>query len=196
VAGSAEEVEFTEASGRRLQWKTVLAVGLMVAGVVAGSLAGLLGPQTPLASRATGTPLTDAQEVGGIVGLVATWAMVGTLFLGWAWTGVPAMLRYRRHRVDVHNWVSIGVLALALLHTFQFTAWGDLRGWLSGWLANVLLLALFVTGWWRAHWVRRWGRPTWRVVHWELALGALAFAFLHWLLIEHGKEIAGIPEGF
>src|SRR5207253_9192642 len=104
--------------------------------------------------------------------------------------------RLRRHRVGVHNWTSIGVLALAAFHTFQFTAYGDFRGWLSGWLANALLVALFVTGWWRAYWVRRWGRGTWRVVHWELALGALALALLHWLVTEHGKELLGIPEGF
>ncbi|MEA3202947.1 MAG: hypothetical protein QOI63_613 [Thermoplasmata archaeon] len=194
VAG--EGVEFSEAPERRVQWKTALAVGLMVLGTVAGSLVGLLGPQTSLADRAHGTPLTDAQEAGGIVGLVAVWAMVGTLFLGWAWTGVPAMLRWKAHRVDVHNWTSIAVLALAALHTAQFMAWGDFRGWLSGWLSNALLLALFATGWWRAYWVRRWGRSTWRVVHWELALGALALAFLHWLLVEHGKEVAGIAEGF
>jgi hypothetical protein len=192
----AEEVEFTEAPERRVRWKTALAVGLMAAGTVAGALVGMLGPQTPLDARAHGTTLTDAQEAGGILGLVATWVMVGTFFLGWAWTGVPLMFRLRRHRVDVHNWVSIGVLALAALHTAQFMAWGDFRGWLSGWLSNLLLLALFVTGWWRAYWVRRWGRSTWRVVHWELALGALALAFLHWLLIEHGKEALGIPEGF
>jgi hypothetical protein len=122
--------------------------------------------------------------------------MLATLVLGWAWTGVPLMLRWRRHRVDVHNWVSIGVLALAAAHTAQFMAWGDDRGWLSGWLSNVLLLALFATGWWRAYWVRRWGRATWRVVHWELALGALVLAFMHWALIEHGKTALGIPEGF
>lgn len=191
-----EGLAFTEVSGRRVAWATVLAVGLVVAGAVAGALLGLLGPQTALEARAHGTPLTDAQEAGGILGLVATWAMLGTLFLGWAWTGVPLMLRLRRFRVDVHNWASIGVLALAAFHTAQFTAFGDLRGWLSGWLSDLLLAALFVTGWWRAYWVRRWGRATWRVVHWELALGALALAFLHWLVTEHGKELLGIPEGF
>jgi hypothetical protein len=189
-------VEFSEREVDRVRWKTALAVGLMVAGAVAGSLVGLLGPQTSLDGRAHGIPQTDAQEAGGILGLVATWAMLGTLFLGWAWTGVPVMLRWRAHRVDVHNWVSLGVLALALFHTFEFTLFGDLRGWLSGWLSNLLLFALFATGWWRAYWVRRWGRGTWRVVHWELALGALALAFLHWLLVEHGKEALGIPEGF
>jgi hypothetical protein len=134
--------------------------------------------------------------VGGILGLAANWAMVATFFLGWAWTGIPLMLRWRASRIDVHNWVSIGILALAAFHTFEFTVFGDFRGWVSGWLANVLLVALFVTGWWRAYWVRRWGRSTWRVVHWELAIGAIAFAMLHWLLIEHGKEAAGVLEGF
>jgi len=192
----AEPVEFTERKAEHVRWATVLAVGLVALGCVAGAALGFLAPQTPLAQRAHGTPLTDAQEAGGILGLVATWAMLGTLFLGWAWTGVPLMMRWRAWRVDVHNWTSLAILALALLHTAQFAAWGDFRGWLSGGLSDLLLLALFVTGWWRSYWVRRWGRSTWRVVHWELALGALALAFLHWLVTEHSKELLGIPEGF
>lgn len=185
-----------EVSARRMHWTTVLAVGLMVLGTLAGAGLAMVTAQTPLASRAQGTPLTDSQDAGGMVGLVAVWVMLGTLFLGWAWTGVPAMWRYVRYRVDVHNWTSIGVLAFAGFHTAQFMVFGDYRGWLSGWLSNVLLVALFVTGWWRAYWVKRWGRRTWRWVHWELALGALAFAFMHWLITEHSKELLGIPEGF
>ncbi|HUR62712.1 MAG TPA: ferric reductase-like transmembrane domain-containing protein [Candidatus Thermoplasmatota archaeon] len=192
---AAEEME-VEVSARRMHWTTILAVGLMVAGCLAGAGIAMVTTQTPLTVRATGTPLTEGQEVGGILGLVATWAMLGTLFLGWAWTGVPLMMRWKSWRIDVHNWISIGVLAFAGFHTAQFMVYDDYRGWLSGWLSNVLLLALFVTGWWRAYWVRRWGRPTWRWVHWELALGAIAFALMHWFLIEDGKEALGIAEGF
>ena len=194
--GAADAV-FTEAPVHRVSWATVLAVGLMVVGVLVGGGIAMVASQVSTTERAHGIPLSTAQDVGGTLGLVAVWVMLGTLFLGWAWTGVPVLTRrFVRYRVDVHNWTSIAVLALAGLHTAQFMVWGDFRGWLSGWLCNALLLALFVTGWYRAYWVRRWGRWTWRVVHWELALGALAFGFLHWLVIEHGKEVLGIAEGF
>lgn len=187
-----EAVEFGEVGGAHVQWTTVLAVGLMAAGLVAGALAGTLTRETRVQAIAQGTPETDLQYLGGSLGIATFLALLATLLLGWAWTGVPLMGRWRRHRVEVHNWLSLAILAAAFLHTVQFVAYGDLRGWISGTLSDVLLLALFATGWWRADWVRLWGRPTWRVVHWELSLGAIALAGWHWFVIEHYNELLGI----
>ena len=178
-----------ETSARRIQWTTVLAVALMVGLCLAGLAVASLVRPLPLGQE------NDAQELGGGSGIAASVAMGVAFLLGWAWTGTPLLSRLgglRRHRVDIHNWLSIGILALAGFHTFEFMRWGDFRGWLSGWLANALLLGLFATGWWRAYWIQRWGRATWRVVHWELGLGAIGFAALHWALIEFHKGQMGL----
>ena len=100
-------------------------------------------------------------------------------------------MRLRRHRVGLHTWTSVTGLAAGLAHTFGLLAMGKTAGWASGGLTVALLLGLFVTGWWRNRLVAAWGLRTWRWVHWELALAAVAMGLLHWAAIEHAKELAG-----
>lgn len=173
---------------QELRWTTVLAVGVMVVLCLVGAAIGSIAHPVPAAVP------SDAGEVGGWTGLAATFGMMFTFLLGWAFTGMPMVGLWKSlkgWRVEIHNWISIAILGLAGLHTFLFTAAQDYRGWVSGWLSNVLMVGLFVTGWWRPYYVKKWGRPTWRVVHWELALGAILFALVHWIGIEHGKSLLG-----
>lgn len=164
-------------------------------GLIAVAIVGALALGLALGPRAAGGGESDGREfLGGFNGLGALWIMVGTLFLGWALTGRWALRPFgqllRRNRVGIHTWTSMAALAMALVHTVGLLATEDTRGWLSGAASTLLLGALFVTGWWRTFWVKRWGLRTWRWVHWELAVGAIALGFEHWLLIEHAKEAA------
>jgi hypothetical protein len=167
-----------------------LALGVMGAAIVLGAIVGLtLGPYSP------GEPESEGAEfLGGFNGWGAVGVMVGTLFLGWAlsgrWLLRPLGDTLRRHRVGLHTWTSMAALGLALVHTVGLVARSDTRAWISGTASLALLLALFVTGWWRTACVRLWGLKTWRWVHWELAVGAILLGLEHWLIIEHGKELA------
>ena len=143
---------------------------------------------------------SEAEEFfGGVNGFGSLFVATGTILLGWAFAG-RWMLRpfgqvLRRHRVGIHTWTSIAALAMGLAHTFGLLAMGKTAGWASGTVSILLMLGLFVTGWWRTHWVGTWGLRTWRWVHWELALAAVAMGFLHWAALEHMKEVARTAAG-
>jgi hypothetical protein len=165
----------------RLNTRLALALGIMGVACILAAVIGLLGGPVTVGEE------TEVQELGGGTGWVALGIMVGVVFQGWARTGSWLMQRtgpLRRHRIEIHNWISIGALGLALFHGIELMALGDFRGWLSGSVATILMIALFVHGWWRQQWIQAFGRRPWRIVHWELAVGAIAFSLLHWLLIE------------
>ena len=167
-----------------------LAFGILVVSVVAGVLVGLAaGPWE------AGEGESEAAEfLGGFNGIAPLVLGAITLFLGWAlsgrWLLKPLGDTLRRHRVGIHTWTSLAALGMVFIHTAGLLAREDTRGWLSGTASLLLFVALFVTGWWRPYYVRAWGLRTWRWVHWELAVGALLLGFEHWILIEHGKELA------
>ena len=131
---------------------------------------------------------------GGFNGFGSLFVASGTILLGWAFTGRwmvrPLGQTLRRHRVGIHTWTSIAALAMALAHTVGLLAMGETDGWASGTVSVVLLVGLFITGWWRTRLVLSWGVRTWRWVHWELALAAVLMGFLHWAVLEHLKELA------
>lgn len=170
--------------------RLTVALGILVATVVLGVVVGLAaGPYE------SGEGESEAAEfLGGFNGWGSLAVMSATLFLGWAlsgrWLLRPLGDTLRRNRVGLHTWTSMAALGLAFVHTFGLIARSDTRAWISGTASLVLMLALFATGWWRTFYVRVWGLKTWRWVHWELALGAILLGFEHWLIIEHGKELA------
>lgn len=131
----------------------------------------------------------EVQEfLGGGAGFGALIAVAATLFLGWAFTGVPLFARRVRWRLPLHFWIAIAALAAAVLHGIGLMALGDLRGWLSGWLAVAALVGLWVTGWKRRDLVAAWGRLPWRWLHWELAAATLLLSLEHWWIIEVTKN--------
>ena len=163
------------------------ALGLsIVVGILVGLSAGKYHPDEP--------EMDAAGFLGGFNGWGAIAVGAGTLLLGWAFSGRWLLRRFgdaiRRHRVGIHTWTSILALAMVFVHTFGLLARSDTRAWISGTASGLLFVLLFVTGWWRTHYVKLWGLKTWRWVHWELAVGALAIGLEHWLIIEHGKELA------
>lgn len=169
-----------------------LAFGTMAATILLGLAVGLtVGPYHPGELENDG-----AEFLGGFNGWGAVSVMIGTLFLGWAlsgrWLLRPLGDTLRRHRVGLHTWTSIAALGLALVHTVGLLARSDTRAWISGSASLVLMMALFVTGWWRTFYVKAWGLKTWRWVHWELAVGAILLGLEHWLIIEHLKELSGV----
>jgi hypothetical protein len=167
-----------------------IAIGMLVVAIALGALVGLTaGPW------AAGEGETEAAEfLGGFNGITPLILGSATLFLGWAlsgrWLLKPLGDTLRRHRVGIHTWTSLAALAMVFIHTVGLLARQDTRGWASGAASALLFVALFATGWWRPYYVRAWGLRTWRWVHWELAVGALLLGFEHWLIIEHGKELA------
>jgi hypothetical protein len=167
-----------------------IAFGMLVVAIALGAVVGLAaGPW------AAGEGESEAAEfLGGFNGIAPLILGSVTFFLGWAlsgrWLLRPVGDTLRRHRVGIHTWTSMAALAMVLIHTVGLLAREDMRGWASGAASTLLFVALFATGWWRPYYVRKWGLRTWRWVHWELALGALLLGFEHWLIIEHGKELA------
>jgi hypothetical protein len=175
-----------ETERARVAWapRLALALGLFLAAVVVGLLVGALGEPAPPGQE------SEVQELGGGTGWFALVVAFVVVPLGWQYTAVPLFRRLgplAPYRVEIHNWISIAVVAVALFHGVELMALGDLRGWLSGWLATILMLGLFVHGWWRGFFRSLWGRRMWRVLHWELAVGALALSVEHWWLIEAAK---------
>jgi hypothetical protein len=164
--------------------RLTLAFGVLAVGIVAGILVGMAaGPWHQGEAENEG-----AGFLGGFNGwgslAVASWALSGR------WLLKPLADVLRANRVGIHTWTSLAALAMACAHTFGLLARSDTRAWISGSLSLLLMVALFATGWWRTYYVRQWGLRTWRWVHWELAVGAILLGFEHWLLIEHGKELA------
>lgn len=167
-----------------------LAFGVLGLSVIVGILVGLAaGPYH------AGEPEMDAAEfLGGFNGWGAIGIAIGTLFLGWAlsgrWLLKPLGDLLRRNRVGIHTWTSMAALGMVFIHTFGLLARQDTRAWISGTASALLFVLLFVTGWWRTYYVRLWGLKTWRWVHWELAVAAIVIGLEHWLIIEHGKDLA------
>lgn len=167
-----------------------LAFGTLTVTIVVGILVGLAaGPW-----EAGEAEMEAAEFLGGFNGIASLLLATATLFLGWAlsgrWLLKPVKDVLRRNRVGIHTWTSVAALGMVFLHTFGLLARQDTRGWLSGAGSTLLMAGLFATGWWRPYYVKAWGLRTWRWVHWELALGAILLGFEHWLIIEHGKELA------
>lgn len=172
--------------------RVLVAFSLIGLAIVGGLLLGLSTPVT-----APNVENEGAAFLGGFNGWGSLGVATGTIVLGWAlsgrWLLKPLGDLLRRHRVGLHTWTSMAALAMALLHSAGLAAYHNFMGWLSGLLSLLLMLVLFVTGWWRTHWVKAWGLRTWRWVHWELAVGAVLLGFEHWRMVEHAKELAGIP---
>ena len=167
-----------------------IAFGMLAVAIVAGVLVGLSA-----GAYEAGEGESEAAEfLGGFNGITPLVLGSVSLFLGWAlsgrWLLRPVGDTLRRNRVGIHTWLSMAALAMVLVHAAGLLARQDTRGWASGAASTLLFLALFATGWWRTHYVGKWGLRTWRWVHWELSVGALALGFEHWLLIEHAKEAA------
>jgi hypothetical protein len=186
VEGTAEEgASHGETRfGRRLG----IAASLLLGASIIAAAVGVLGEPAPPGGE------NEVQELGGGTGWAALVIAFAVVFLGWPLTGVRIfrlMPRLLRHRIEIHNWISIGALGLALFHGIELMALGDFRGWLSGWIATLLIVFLFVHGWWKNYWVGLWGLRMWRLIHWEAALGVLALSLEHFWLIEKGKELAG-----
>lgn len=172
-----------------------IALGMLAAAVAVGLVVGLAAGE-----RVPGEGESEAAEfLGGFNGIAPIVLGAVSLFLGWAlsgrWLLRPVADGLRRHRVGLHTWTSLAALAMVLVHTVGLLARRDTRGWMSGAASTLLFTALFVTGWWRTRYVARWGLRTWRWVHWELAVGALLLGAEHWLIIEHGKELARAAAG-
>jgi hypothetical protein len=165
-----------------------LAVGLLILACIVAAIIGFAGEPAPAGEE------NEVQELGGGTGWASLVIAIAVVFLGWPYTGVPLFRPIPgllRHRIEIHNWISIGALGLALFHGIELMALGDYRGWLSGWLATGLMVFLFVHGWWKSVWVNLWGLSLWRLLHWEAALGVLALSLEHFFLIERAKELAG-----
>ena len=172
-----------------------IALGMLAVAILAGLLVGLSAGHYE-----AGEGESEAAEfLGGFNGITPLVLGAISLFLGWAlsgrWLMRPLGDVLRRNRVGIHTWISMVALAMVLIHTVGLLARSDTRAWASGTASTLLFVALFVTGWWRTHYVQKWGLRTWRWVHWELALGALLLGFEHWFLIEHGKELARAAAG-
>lgn len=165
-----------------------LALGLMLGAAAVGGVLGTIVAGEEASGREAGEGEDLLEEIGGgWSGWASLGLMVGTFFFGWARTGTwltrPSTV-LTRLRVDVHIWTSVGVLALALLHTVELLVLDETLGWLSGTFSTVFLGGLFVTGWWRRDLVDSWGLTRWRIVHWLLAVGAILHGVLHWMAIE------------
>lgn len=168
--------------------RVVVALTLVLFAIGASAVVGELQPR-----QADGKESEVQEFFGGFSGFGSLFIAAGTILLGWAFAG-RWMLRpfgqtLRRHRVGIHTWTSIAALVLALTHTFGLLGMGQTTAWLSGTVSLVMLVALFVTGWWRTSFVKAWGLKTWRWVHWELALAAVLMGFLHWAAFERAKEL-------
>lgn len=169
-----------------------VAFGMLVVAMAIGLLVGFSAGEYE-----AGEGESEAAEfLGGFNGVTPLILGAISLFLGWAlsgrWLMKPLGDTLRHNRVGIHTWISITALAMVLIHTLGLLARSDTRAWASGTASTLLFVALFVTGWWRTHYVQKWGLRTWRWVHWELALGALLLGFEHWLIIEHLKELSRI----
>jgi hypothetical protein len=187
----SDEADDTGASQNRrgLTPRLAIAIGVLFFFTGVGILVGLLGEPSKNGGE------NAFQTVGGATGWASLSIAIGVVFLGWHYTGVPIMNRLgplRRHRIELHNWISIGALGFALFHGVELMALGDFRGWLSGWIATLLMLVLFVHGWWKYYWVGRWGLRAWRIFHWEIAVAAIAFSLAHWRAIDLGKQALGL----
>lgn len=165
-----------------------IAVALLLLAGILGAFVGALGEPAPPGQE------SEVQELGGGTGWASMVVACAVVFLGWGRTGMAIFSLvppWRRLRVEIHNWISIGALALALFHGIELMSLGDYRGWLSGWIATLLMLFLFVHGWWKPYWLNRWGLRLWRLLHWEAALGVLLLSLEHLILIERAKGMAG-----
>jgi hypothetical protein len=188
-----EEMELLDegaSHGRnRFTWRLGLALAIFILASVVAAIIGLVAEPA-----AEGTE-NEVQELGGGTGWASLGIAIGVVFLGWAYLGVKILQPFpkwiRGHRIEIHNWISIIALALALFHGIELMGLGDFRGWLSGWIATGLMGFLFVHGWWKRYFVGLWGLKLWRILHWEGALGVIALSLMHWLLIERAKELAG-----
>jgi len=171
-----------------------LRVGLAFAALGLSVVVGILVGLSAGAYHANEPEMDAAEFLGGFNGWGAIAVAIGTLLLGWAFSGrwllKPLWEPVRRHRVGIHTWTSIVALGMVFIHTFGLLARHDTRAWVSGTASALMFVLLFVTGWWRTFYVRLWGRTTWRWVHWELAVGAILVGLEHWLIIEHGKDLA------
>jgi len=163
---------------------TLVSVGVFLLASALGVVVGLLGEPS-----SDPTVENEFQELGGGTGWTSLVGMLVVTALGWAAIGTilfRRLGRIRPWRVEIHNWIAIVALGLALFHGLELMALGDFRGYLSGWAAVLLMFLLFIHGWWRSFWVRRYGLRKWRIVHWEVAAGALLFTTLHVVLIDEG----------
>ena len=184
MSGTREAAHGTPSSTPRV----VVALTVLLVAVGGSAFAGEMQPD-----GGDGGESEVKEFFGGFNGFTSLFVAAGTILLGWAFAG-RWMLRpfgqtLRRHRVGIHTWTSIAALATGLAHTVGLLAMGETAGWASGAVSIVLMGGLFVSGWWRAAWVRSWGLRTWRWVHWELALAAVLMGFLHWAAVERMKEL-------
>lgn len=87
-----------------------------------------------------------------------------------------------KRRVAFHNFLSYGILLLAVIHTVLFiveTAYYWTLGLIWGGLAILAMVGLGVTGAWQVAMIRRWNYAFWRWSHYGLAVAAILFTVVH-----------------
>ncbi len=136
---------------------------------------------------ASGWFSTQSRLIGRILGFAALGMIIASVITG----GFPdnkTKVRLNKsfgnaaRRVRIHCWISIGVMALSVLHGAVLLLgfyYGRLTGLTLGGISLAAMLGMGLIGCFRFYVSRRIGAGGWRALHLSLAAAALLFALLH-----------------
>jgi hypothetical protein len=143
---------------------------------------------------AADTPSASIVEISEIIGYMSAFTLVLSVVTGGMFGRQSRRFMNRimggaRHRVAFHNILSYGLTAAALIHTIMFIAlavqggpYSWTLGLIWGGLGLLCMLLLGVTGALQVPIIRKSNYPTWKWIHFWLAILAVVFTILHLLL--------------
>lgn len=96
------------------------------------------------------------------------------------------LFKSAKRRVSFHNFLSYGLMLLAVLHTVIFIVEPEYPDWrlgiIWGGIAILAMAGLGVTGAFQVQLIRSWGYTPWKWTHYGLAIAAILFSVIHGLL--------------
>ncbi|HUR61707.1 MAG TPA: ferric reductase-like transmembrane domain-containing protein [Candidatus Thermoplasmatota archaeon] len=149
-----------------------------------------LEPTSTVVERPTlinGPTLTTTSEVLGYAAsfLIVSSIASGGMFGKASRRGMNNLFGSAKRRVAFHNFLSYGIILVALVHMVLFLIPGDFvwtRGLIWGGLSILAMLGLGVTGAMQVPMIRRWNYGTWRWTHYGMTVAVILFTILHMLL--------------
>ncbi|HUR62942.1 MAG TPA: ferric reductase-like transmembrane domain-containing protein [Candidatus Thermoplasmatota archaeon] len=134
-----------------------------------------------------GPTLTTASEAIGYASafLIVSSIASGGMFGKASRRGMNNLFGSAKRRVAFHNFLSYGIILVALVHMVLFLFDGDYkwtRGLIWGGLSILAMLGLGVTGALQVPMIRRWSYGAWRWTHYGMTVAVIVLTILHMLL--------------
>lgn len=158
---------------------------------------GGVGFETDTSTIAVGGPDVGVSlaRISEVIGYISGFLVLASIYTGGMFgkksrRQLNKVFYSAKRRVAFHNFLSYGILAAALVHTFIFLwHWPNIEGnyhWSQGliWggVAILAMIGLGLTGALQVPMIRKWNYGVWRWSHFGLTIAVIVFTVVHILL--------------